>query len=108
MCSSANPASAMRNALKSSQKGQEFLKSFDDFMEKEAGWRMERMAEINVPTWLEDPTPAFNVIKMGLEKGIDYNLDEERKEASRPKGWPPKKRCWRRLRPSRGDGSRRS
>ena len=38
------------------------------------------MAEINVPTWLEDPTPAFNVIKMGLEKGIDYNLDEERKK----------------------------
>jgi len=73
-------ASNMRNALKPSQKGQEFLKVFDDFMEKEAGWRMERMAEINVPTWLEDPAPAFNVIKMGLEKGVDYNLDEERKK----------------------------
>ena len=47
---------------------------------RKAGWRMERMAEINVPTWLEDPTPAFNVIKMGLEKGVDYNLDEERKK----------------------------
>jgi phosphohistidine swiveling domain-containing protein len=74
------PASGARAALQSSQTGQEFLKVFDEFMEKEAGWRMERMAEINVPTWMEDPTPAFNVIKMGLEKGIDYSLDEERKK----------------------------
>jgi pyruvate, water dikinase len=76
----ATPATGARSALQASQKGQEFLKIFDDFMEKEAGWRMERMAEINVPTWLEDPTPAFNVIKMGLEKGIDYSLDDERKK----------------------------
>lgn len=61
-------ASKMKGALLQSAKGQEFLKIFDDFMEKEAGWRLERMAEINVPTWLEDPTPAFNVIKMALEK----------------------------------------
>ena len=73
-------AGAMRNALNASQNGQEFLKAFDDFMEKEGGWRMERMAEINVPTWLEDPAPAFNVIKMSLEKGVDYSLDEERKK----------------------------
>lgn len=73
-------ASDMKNGLKSSQNGQEFIKAFDDFMEKEAGWRLERMAEINVPTWLEDPTPAFNVIKMALEKNIDYNLEEERKK----------------------------
>lgn len=75
-----NPASNMRSAVAAAPKGSEFLKGFDDFMEKEAGWRLERMAEINVPTWLEDPTAAFNVIKMGLEKGIDYNLDEERKK----------------------------
>jgi phosphohistidine swiveling domain-containing protein len=74
------PASAIKDALKASQNGQEFLKAFDDFMEKEGGWRMERMAEINVPTWLEEPTPAFNVIKMSLEKGVDYSLDEQRKK----------------------------
>ena len=76
----ATPASGARGALQASQQGKEFLKTFDAFMENEAGWRMERMAEINVPTWLEDPTPAFNVIKMGLEKGIDYSLDAERKK----------------------------
>lgn len=74
------PASDMRNGLKSAQNGQDFLKAFDDFMEKDGGWRLERMAEINVPTWLEDPTPAFNVIKMALDKNIQYNLEEERKK----------------------------
>ena len=69
----------MKERARRRPNGPAFLKSFDYFMENEAGWRMERMAEINVPTWLEDPTPAFNVIKMGLDKGIDYNLDEERK-----------------------------
>lgn len=73
-------ASNMRNALKPSQKGQEFLKIFDEFNEKESGWRLERMSEINVPTWLEDPTPAFAVIKMAIEKGMSYNLDEDRKK----------------------------
>ncbi len=73
-------ASEMRKSLNVSQKGQEFLKAFDEFMEKEAGWRLERMAEINVPTWLEDPTPAFNVIKMAIGKNINYNLEEERKK----------------------------
>ncbi len=47
------------NSSCSVSEGQEFLKTFDDFMEKEAGWRLERMAEINVPTWLEDPAPAL-------------------------------------------------
>ena len=49
-------------------------------MEKEAGWRLERMAEINVPTWLEDPTPAFAVIKMVLTRGMKYDLGENRKK----------------------------
>ena len=74
------PAAGMKQALLKSPKGPEFLKAFDDFMEKEGGWRLERMAEINVPTWLEDPTPAFAVIKMAIEKGMSYNLDEDRKK----------------------------
>jgi phosphohistidine swiveling domain-containing protein len=73
-------AAHMKDALQSARNGQEFLQVFNAFMENEAGWRMERMAEINVPTWLEDPTPAFNVIKIALERGVDYNLDEERKK----------------------------
>jgi pyruvate, water dikinase len=75
-----NSASEMRKFLQIAAGGPSFLKDFDAFMADEAGWRLERMAEINVPTWAEDPTPAFNMIKMSLEKGIDYNLDEERKK----------------------------
>jgi pyruvate, water dikinase len=73
-------AAKMKETLAQSPRGQEFLKTFDDFMEKEAGWRLERMAEINVPTWLEEPAPAFAVIKMAIEKGMSYNLDEDRKK----------------------------
>ncbi len=73
-------AAQMRTTLLQSPRGQEFLKIFDEFNEKESGWRLERMAEINVPTWLEDPTPAFAVIKMAVEKGMSYNLDEDRKK----------------------------
>jgi len=75
-----NAAGEMRKALQTAASGPSFLKEFDAFMADEAGWRLERMAEINVPTWAEDPTPAFNMIKMSLEKGINYNLDEERKK----------------------------
>ena len=47
---------------------------------KEAGWRMERMAEINVPTWQEDPTPGFETVKMYLKKGGEFDLDQDRKK----------------------------
>jgi phosphohistidine swiveling domain-containing protein len=99
----ANSASEMRKFLQTAANGPTFLKDFDAFMEDEAGWRIERMAEINVPSWAEDPTPAFNMIKMSLEKGIDYSLDEERKkrEATRAETEkrlmekvPPEARSW--------------
>lgn len=98
-----NSASEMRKFLQTAANGPAFLKDFDAFMEDEAGWRIERMAEINVPSWAEDPTPAFNMIKMSLEKGIDYSLDEERKkrEATRAdtekrlmEKVPPEARSW--------------
>jgi len=38
------------------------------------------MAEINVPTWLEDPTPGFDTIKMYMKKGGEFDLDEDRKK----------------------------
>ncbi len=55
---------------------------------------MERMAEINVPTWLEDPAPAFAIVKMAVEKGMSYNLDEERKN-SKLTGLSQSRRLWR-------------
>jgi pyruvate, water dikinase len=44
----------------------------------EDGWRMQRMSEMNLPSWVEDPTPALVNVKQFLQKGGGFNLDEER------------------------------
>ena len=69
-------------ALATSEKGQAFLKDFMDFM-NEDGWRMQRMSEINLPTWVEDPTPALGNVKQFLMKGGGFNLDEERDKVAK-------------------------
>jgi phosphohistidine swiveling domain-containing protein len=74
------PSKQMKAKLGESDKGKKYLKEFDEFLDKEAGWRMERMAEINVPTWQEDPTPGFETVKMYLKKGGDFDLDKDRKK----------------------------
>ncbi|MGD9237368.1 MAG: PEP-utilizing enzyme [Desulfobacterales bacterium] len=72
-----NEPSNISAALATSEKGQAFSKDFMDFM-NEDGWRMQRMSEINLPTWVEDPTPALSNVKQFLMKGGGFNLDEER------------------------------
>jgi phosphohistidine swiveling domain-containing protein len=68
----------IRGKLEASEKGLAFLKDFMGFM-NEDGWRMQRMSEINLPTWVEDPTPALGMVKQFILKGGAFNLDEERK-----------------------------
>ncbi len=77
----ATPSNAVIQELEKTDKGKEFLKKFYEFLDQKAGWRMERMAEINVPTWEEDPTPAFNAIKMYLKSGGTFDLEKERARA---------------------------
>lgn len=72
-----NEAGGIQAALEASDAGQAFMKDFMDFM-NEDGWRMQRMSEINLPTWVEDPTPALVSVKQFLQKGGDFNLDVER------------------------------
>ena len=67
----------LRDKLELSDKGQSFMKDFTSFM-NEDGWRMQRMSEINLPTWVEDPTPALVNVKQFLLKGGSFNLEEER------------------------------
>ncbi|HUL37886.1 MAG TPA: PEP-utilizing enzyme [Thermodesulfobacteriota bacterium] len=74
------PSKQMAAKLGGSDKGKTYLKEFNNFLDKEAGWRMERMAEINVPTWQEDPTPGFETVKMYLKKGGEFDLDQDRKK----------------------------
>jgi len=77
------PSQSMIAELSKTEKGQEFLAKFNQFLEEKGGWRMERMAEINVPTWDEDPSPAFNAIKMYLKTGGDFDLEKEREKAEK-------------------------
>jgi phosphohistidine swiveling domain-containing protein len=63
-------------------KGREYLAAFRAFLDED-GWRMQRMAEINVPTWIEDPTPALTTVKQFLAKGGEFNLEREREKLGR-------------------------
>ena len=63
--------------LEATDQGRSFMKDFNAFM-NEDGWRMQRMSEINLPTWVEDPTPALVNVKQFLQKGGDFNLEAER------------------------------
>ena len=72
-------AREIRGRLEESAAGREFMKDFMVFM-NEDGWRMQRMSEINLPTWLEDPAPALVMVKQFIQKGGGFNLDEEREK----------------------------
>jgi phosphohistidine swiveling domain-containing protein len=71
----------IKTNLQASAKGRDYLKDFQAFM-NEDGWRMQRMSEINLPTWVEDPTPALVNVKQFLQRGGGFNLDDERKKLS--------------------------
>jgi len=71
----------IKSKLEESEKGRAFLKDFMIFM-NEDGWRMQRMSEMNLPTWVEDPTPPLGMVKQFILKGGSFNLDEERKKLS--------------------------
>lgn len=72
----AEPAE-IRSKLEEDTKGRAFMKDFMEFMNQD-GWRMQRMSEINLPTWVEDPAPALGMMKQFVLKGGNFNLDDER------------------------------
>lgn len=71
----------LAGALDADPRGREFMREFRAFLDED-GWRMQRRAEINVPTWIEDPTPALTAVKQFLAQG-DFNLDAEREKLTR-------------------------
>jgi phosphohistidine swiveling domain-containing protein len=64
--------------LQATDKGREFLKEFAVFLDTKAGWRMERMAEICLPTWAEDLPQAFDKIAVYLKAGEKFDLEKKR------------------------------
>jgi pyruvate, water dikinase len=65
--------------IEASPKGREFMDAFRSFL-NEDGWRMQRMSEMNLPTWIEDPAPPLTNLKQFLVKGGGFNLEQERKK----------------------------
>jgi hypothetical protein len=64
--------------LMTSDKGREFLEEIKGFLDSKAGWRMARMAEINIPTWTEEPSQAFDKMAIYLRQGKEFDLDAKR------------------------------
>jgi len=63
--------------LGESEAGKKWLESLNALLDED-GWRMQRMAEINLPAWVEDPTPAISSVRFFIKQGGDFNLDTER------------------------------
>ncbi len=75
---SKNEPPDIRGKLEETPAGKAYMEDFMAFM-NEDGWRMQRMSEMNLPTWVEDPAPALGMVKHFLTKGGGFNLEDERK-----------------------------
>jgi pyruvate,water dikinase len=69
-------------SLGESEAGKKWLGQLKILLDED-GWRMQRMAEINLPAWVEDPTPAIASVKFFLKQGGEFNLDREREGLAR-------------------------
>lgn len=80
-CESAPAAFA---TLEQTDVGRQWLDSLWTFL-REDGWRMPRRAEFIEPTWIEDQTPAIEMIKMYLKQtdGCDLDANRERQRSER-------------------------
>ena len=76
-----NTSSVVRN-LAESDAGSLWLSDFRKFL-AEDGWRLQRMAEINMPSWVEDPTPALQIVRRFLSAGDTFQLDTKRDELTK-------------------------
>ncbi len=75
------PKDIVRN-IEKAPGGRDFMQGFRKFL-NEDGWRMQRMSEMNMPTWIEDPTPPLTNMKQFIVKGGGFNLEEERAKLGR-------------------------
>ncbi len=69
-------------ALKARESAKEWLSQFNEFI-LERGWRSSRMSEFNAPSWIEDPAPALVSVKHFIQKGDQFDLDQEREKLVR-------------------------
>jgi len=65
--------------LEQTDAGRDFVKRLRDWL-YENGWRMQRMAEINEPAWVEDPSPVIFYIRNYIERGGGFDLEVTRQK----------------------------
>ena len=75
-------ADAAIPALEGSDAGRKWLQAFRALVDED-GWRLQRMAEINLPSWVENPTPPLQIISRFIASGTAFNLDDKREELAR-------------------------
>ncbi len=68
---------AVIRSLEATDGGRRWLTEFREFL-NEDGWRLQRMAEINLPSWVEDPQPAFHIVRRFLHNPDAFRLDAQR------------------------------
>lgn len=69
------------STLQDSGPGTTWLTQFEEFIDED-GWRSQRRAEF-APTWVEDPSPAIEAIRLYLRRGGEFDLDTQREGAVR-------------------------
>lgn len=67
--------------LETSDSGKKWLDEFQEFL-YEDGWRSQRKNDFTGPTWIEEPTPAIEIITLYLRKGEEFSLDKQREKAA--------------------------
>jgi len=67
--------------LETTEAGNKWLKEFREFL-YEDGWRSQRKNDFTGPTWIEDPTPAIEIINLYLKKSDEFSLDKQREKAA--------------------------
>ncbi len=78
-----SPMKEVVDRLHVTDKGCQFMEELKLFLDRKAGWRMERMAELNTPTWAEEPGLALSRVRVYLMMGREYDLDRERQKRER-------------------------
>jgi phosphohistidine swiveling domain-containing protein len=73
-------SSEIMSQLLTSEAGKEWIGEFSEFLDED-GWRSQRKNDFTGPTWIEDPTPALDIIKLYLDQGEEFNLDKKMEKA---------------------------
>ncbi len=77
-----NESKDVISQLETTNSGRKWLSEFREFI-NEDGWRSQRKLDFNGPTWIEDPTPVIDIVKLYLKKRGEFDLDKQREKATK-------------------------